>query len=102
MKLRNQLQRVERNGYIFFVDRSLRENRVCYFGGGKVKKQVAPLPDPVPTPESIDEQSLEAGDAEKRRLSRLKGRKSTILTPGGSLGASAKSRASLLGDVGVV
>ena len=71
-----------------------------YTGGGRKKIKTDPLPDPVPTQQAVDEQALEAGEAERRRLARRKGRRSTIF-PEGELGTSSTQRASVLGDVGV-
>jgi hypothetical protein len=45
-------------------------------GGGKLP----PPPAPSPTPEDIDIQSLQKGEAERRRLTAQRGRRSTILT----------------------
>lgn len=48
-------------------------------GGGK-KPTLPPIADPIPTPEDIDIQALEKGEAERRRLKGRRGRRGTILT----------------------
>ena len=48
-------------------------------GGGK-KVDLPPIADPVPTPEDIDIQALQKGEAVRRRLRARKGRGGTILT----------------------
>jgi hypothetical protein len=53
-----------------------------------------PAPSPVPTPESIDEQAMAKGEAERKRLSALRGRRGTILTEP----AMETQRASVLGN----
>ncbi len=63
--------------------------------GSGSKPKLPPVADPVPTPESIDVQALQAGEAERRRLKARRGRRSTILTEG-SLGVNEKK--SLLGE----
>lgn len=47
-------------------------------GGGKPK--LPPVADPIPTPEDIDIQALQKGEAERRRLRGRRGRRSTILS----------------------
>lgn len=61
--------------------------------GGKAK--LPPIADPVPTPEDINLQALQKGEAERRRLKAKRGRRSTILTEA-TLGVGEKK--SLLGD----
>ena len=64
-------------------------------GGGAKKTKLPPISDPVPTPEDVDIQALQKGEAERRRLKARRGRRSTILTEG-SLGVNEKK--SLLGQ----
>ncbi len=64
-------------------------------GGGTRKTKLPPVADPIPTPEDIDTQALQKGEAERRRLKSRRGRRSTILTEG-SLGVNEKK--SLLGS----
>ena len=68
---------------------------VNWLGGGSGKPKLPPVADPAPTPEDIDVQALQAGEAERRRLKARRGRRSTILTEG-SLGVNEKK--SLLGE----
>ena len=63
--------------------------------GSGSKPKLPPVAAPAPTPESIDVQALQAGEAERRRLKARRGRRSTILTEG-SLGVNEKK--SLLGE----
>lgn len=49
-------------------------------GGGSGKAKLPPTPAPSPTPEDIDLQSIQKGDAERRRIKSQRGRRSTILT----------------------
>jgi hypothetical protein len=63
-------------------------------GGGKVA-DLPPIAAPVPTPEDIDLQSTEKGDAERRRLQARKGRRSTILT---EASLETQPKKTLLGD----
>lgn len=64
-------------------------------GGGSRKAKLPPVADPIPVPEDIDVQALQKGEAERRRLKRRRGRRSTILTEG-ALGVEDKK--SLLGE----
>ncbi len=66
-------------------------------GGGKPK--LPPVPSPVPTPKSIQEGAVSAGERERKLAKRRQGRRSLILTDGG-LGTSSVERESLLGNVG--
>ena len=69
-------------------------------GGGKPKKvALPPVADPVPTPEDIDLQALEAGEAERRRIRARRGRGGTILTES-SLGSTTALKSPILGVVG--
>ncbi len=63
--------------------------------GSGSKPKLPPVADPIPTPEDIDVQALQKGEAERRRLKARRGRRSTILTEG-SLGVNEKK--SLLGQ----
>ncbi len=60
--------------------------------GSGSKTKLPPLASPVPTPEDVDTQALQGGEAERRRLKARRGRRSLILTEG-SLG----EKKSLLG-----
>ncbi|KKK95072.1 hypothetical protein LCGC14_2676470 [marine sediment metagenome] len=64
-------------------------------GPGSGKTKLPPVAPPVPIPQDIDVQALQAGEAERRRLKARRGRRSTILTEG-SLGVNEKK--SLLGE----
>ncbi len=63
-------------------------------GGGAGKTKLPPVADPVPTPEDIDTQALQKGEAERRRLKSRRGRRSTILTEA----ALDTGRKTLLGE----
>ena len=65
-------------------------------GGGTSKPKLPPEPAPIPTPESIDIQAAQAGEARRRRLSAKRGRRGTILTEG-ELGDVDIARKTLLG-----
>ena len=49
-------------------------------GAGTKKPKLPPIADPIPTPEDIDTQAIQKGEAERRRLKGRRGRRSTILT----------------------
>ncbi len=66
-------------------------------GGGKPKLPL--LPDPIPSPEDVDIQALEAGEAERRRIRARRGIPSTILTET-TLGTTAVAKSPILGVVG--
>ena len=66
-------------------------------GGGAGKTKLPPLQGPIPTPEEIDVQALEKGEAERRRLRSRRGRGSTILTEA-TLGAT-QQKSTILGEV---
>ena len=71
-----------------------------FLGGGSPSKVKLPPPSsPAPTPESIDEGALEAGETERLRARKRKGRRSTILTES-TLGSTGVERQSLLGNTG--
>ena len=63
--------------------------------GGGSKTKLPPVADPVPTPEDINTQAIQKGEAVRRKLKARRGRRSTILTEG-SLGVNEKK--SLLGN----
>ncbi len=63
--------------------------------GSGSKPKLPPVAPPVPIPQDIDVQAMQAGEAERRRLKARRGRRSTILTEG-SLGVNEKK--SLLGE----
>ena len=64
------------------------------FGGGGGKPKIPPAPAPAPTPESVSQEALQKGEAERKRLAGQRGRRSTILTDP----AIETQRASVLGD----
>lgn len=66
-------------------------------GGGEGRAKLPPLQGPIPTPEEIDTQALEKGEAERRRIRARKGRGSTILTEA-TLGAT-QQKSTILGEV---
>lgn len=88
---------IERNGYIFQIDRECPNWR--FTGGGRSQK-LPPAASPAPTPESIQEGAATLGERERSLARRRKGRRSTILTEGG-LGGAPVERQSLLGNTGV-
>ncbi len=71
---------------------------IRFLGGGAKKVKLPPVADPIPTPEEIDIQAQQKGEAERRRLRARKGRESTILTeaPLGIVGRTQKS--TILGE----
>ena len=68
-------------------------------GGAPKKTALPPLPDPVPTPEDIDLQATQAGEAERKKLRSRFGRQSTILTES-TLGTTTQAKSPILGTVG--
>ena len=62
--------------------------------GGGSKPKLPPAPAPAPTPESVSQEAMQKGEAERKRLSAKRGRRSTILTDP----ALEAQRASVLGD----
>ena len=91
---RNNMRYIHRNGYDFKIDPERPFLR--FLGGGSPKKTVLPpAPDPIPTPEDIDLQAMEKGDAERRRIRARRGRESTILTESNNLGG----KSTILGTV---
>jgi len=64
------------------------------FTGGGSSTKLPPAPAPAPTPESVGSEALQKGEAERKRLKALRGRRSTILTDP----ALETQRASVLGD----
>ena len=93
--VRQGLRKIYRNGYWFQYD--LDRPFVRFLGGGK-KVKLPPVADPIPTPEDIDIQAQQKGEAERRRLRAKKGIASTILTeaPLGIVGRTQKS--TILGE----
>jgi hypothetical protein len=73
------IELIEYNGYWFQVDV---ETPFVRFKRSSSPKLPA-RPAPTPTPESIQDTSLAAGEREARLRKRQKGRRSTILTEGG-------------------
>ena len=57
------------------------------------RAKIPPAPAPTPTPAGIEKQSLDAGEAERKRRSAGKGRRGTILTE-----STGPQKQSLLGD----
>ena len=82
------------NGFQYDFDRPF----IRFLGGGAKKVKLPPVADPIPTPEEIDIQAQQKGEAERRRLRARKGRESTILTeaPLGIVGRTQKS--TILGE----
>ena len=70
-------------------------------GGGTPKSKLPPIADPTPTPEDINLQAAQAGEAARRRLRSRFGRASTILTES-TLGttSSTQAKSPILGVVG--
>ena len=89
------------NEFTFDIDRFIKERSLlcCFKGGGGKKVELSPLADPIPTPEEIDLQALEKGEAERRRIRARKGRAGTILTES-TLGTTAIAKSPILGVVG--
>ena len=90
------IEKIERNGYIFQCDP---ERPFVRFKGGSPKLPAKAAP--APTPESIQEGAVLAGEAEARLRKKKKGRRSTILTEGGlgvaSVNPNLEQKKSLLG-----
>ena len=63
-------------------------------GGGRAK--VPPMPDPIPTPESIDIEAQRKGEDLRRKLRAKAGRRGTILTEG-TLGEPVLAKSTILG-----
>ncbi len=68
-------------------------------GGSPSKAKLPPVASPAPTPQSIDEGALAAGESERLQVRKRKGRRSTILTES-TLGSTGVERQSLLGNTG--
>ena len=64
------------------------------FSGGGSGGKLPPAPAPAPTPESVSQEGLAKGEAERKRLASMRGRRSTILSDP----AIESQRASVLGD----
>ena len=88
---------VRRGDCVFQVDTEYSFRR--FLGGGTPSTNLPPVPDPAPTPQEIDIQALEKGEAERRRLRAQQGRASTILTES-ALGTTAAGKSPILGVVG--
>lgn len=94
------IMKIQRNGYEFQYDPE--RPFVRFLGGGDPKKAaLPPISDPIPTPEQIDLQALEKGEAERRRIRARRGRAGTILTES-SLGSTTQAKSPILGVVGGV
>ena len=89
--------KIYRNGYWFQIDPERPFLR--FTGGGGKKVDLPPVADPIPTPEDINIQALEKGEAERRRIRSRRGRESTILTES-TLGTTAIAKSPILGVVG--
>jgi len=61
----------------------IKNDRFARYRPGEPKKVAPPaLPPPAVKPTEISAEAAKAGEAEKRRLRRRRGRASTIMTPG--------------------
>lgn len=68
-------------------------------GGGR-KPTLPPEPDPIPSPQDIDIEAQRRAEDVRRKLSRKKGRRGTILTPTDELdvlGVTDQKKRSILG-----
>ena len=91
--------KIHRNGYWFQIDPERPFAR--FLGGGAKKVKLPPVADPIPTPEEIDIQALQKGEAERRKIRSRRGRAGTILTTAESpLGTTAAAKSPILGVVG--
>ena len=90
---------IYRNDYWFQIDPE--RPFIRFLGGGGKKADLSPIkePDPIPTPEEIDIQALEKGEAERRRIRARRGRAGTILTEA-TLGTTTTAKSPILGVVG--
>ncbi len=91
------IKKIYRNSYWFQYDS--KRPFVRFLGGGTKKTKLPPISDPVPTPEDINIQALQKGEAERRRLRPGRGRGGTILTEA-KLGTAAATKSPILGVVG--
>lgn len=66
--------------------------------GGGSKPKIAPLPDPIPTPEDISVEAQKKGEDRRRQLRAQAGRRGTILTD--TLGTPNDQRSTILGRTG--
>ncbi len=64
-------------------------------GSGAKKTKLPPIADPIPTPEDISIQSVQKGEAQRRKLKSRRGRRGTILTEGA---LDVNNKKSVLGD----
>ena len=85
----------KKNGFQYDTERPF----VRFLGGGSSKAKLPPVSDTIPTPESVDQGALAAGESERLRTRKRKGRRSTILTES-TLGGGPIERQSLLGNTG--
>lgn len=69
---------------------------IRFLGGGGGAPKLPPVAAPVPTPEDIDIQALQKGEAVRRRLSARRGRAGTILTES-NLGTVDTAQKTILG-----
>ncbi len=90
--------RIYRNGYWFQIDPERPFLR--FLGGGGKKVDLPPVADPIPTPEDVNLQALQKGEAERRKIRARRGRAGTILTETTSLGTTAIAKSPILGVVG--
>ena len=91
------IEKYIRNGYEFQCDPE--RPFVRFLGGGGKKVDLPPVADPIPTPEDIDIQATEKGEAERRKIRSRRGRAGTILTES-TLGTTAVAKSPILGVVG--
>ena len=90
---------IYRNGYWFQIDPERPFLR--FLGGGGKKVDLPPVSDPIPTPEDVDIQAMQKGEAARRQIRSRRGRAGTILTTAEStLGTTTIAKSPILGVVG--